>query len=132
MSVAEDAQQDPLVPWFVARRFAERPQDLAGIMAQAELEEAVAELLAVGAAADSDPVDLEDLGHCDADRAALCGGELLAEPSQDRLVAVRVGVELEGEARHASTVRTTSDGTRTHARGPKRGPISGHLSRTGN
>ena len=80
------------------RRLAERPQDLTGVVAQAELEQAVAELLAVGAAADADPLDLEDLGHRDADRATLRGGELLAQPAQDRLVAVGVGVELEGSA----------------------------------
>lgn len=44
--VAEHAQQDALVPRLVARGLAERSQDLPG-MAQAELEQTVAELLAV-------------------------------------------------------------------------------------
>lgn len=98
--MAEDAQQDSLVSRFVARRLAERPQDLAGIVAQAELEEAVAELLAVGTAADTNPLGLEDLGHRDTDRAALLWGQLLPQPAQDRLIAVSVGIEIEREPGH--------------------------------
>lgn len=46
-------------------------------MAQAELEQALSELLAVGAAADADALDLEDLAERDADRAPLGRRQLL-------------------------------------------------------
>lgn len=106
VSVAEHTQQDALAPRFVTCRLAERPQNLARIVAQSKLEETVAELPAVGAAADADAFLLEDLCHRDADRSSLRRRQFLAEPTQDRLVAGGIGVELEGESRQGSQRRS--------------------------
>lgn len=84
-SVAEHAQQDALAAGLVARRLAKRAQDLASVVSQAELEQVLAELLAVAATADADALDLEDVAQRDADRAPLECRQFLPQPSQDRL-----------------------------------------------
>jgi hypothetical protein len=109
MRVAEHAQQDAFPLRLVAGGLAEPAQDLAGVVAQPELEQAVAELLAVRPAAYADAIDLEDLTECDADRSTLRRRQLFAQPPQDRLVARRVGVELEGLASTGDTLRTRPD-----------------------
>lgn len=73
--------------WFLARRLADRPQDLCGVVSQPELEEAIAELLAVRAAAHADALLLEDLRHRDTDRASLRRRQVLPQPLQHGLLA---------------------------------------------
>lgn len=65
-------------------------------MAEAELEEATAEVLAVLGVADVDAIDLEDLGHGEADRPPLERREVVVDPVEDRLpTCLGVGVELD-------------------------------------
>lgn len=100
MSVAEDAQQDALTSRLLAGGLAERAEDLGRVVSQPELEQSLAELLAVGASTDRDPLGLENLRHRHADRSSLRRRQIVSKPSQHGLVARGVSVELKLEARH--------------------------------
>lgn len=60
--MAEDPEEDAFAARLGSGRRADAAEDLGGVVAQAELEEAVAELLAIAGAADPDAFLLEDLG----------------------------------------------------------------------
>lgn len=100
VGMAEDAQQDPVAAPLAARRLPEHPEDLAGVMPEPELEQAVAELFAVRAAADANAVCLEDLLQRDADRASLHGCQILTQPAKNGTITVSGLVELERVAGH--------------------------------
>jgi hypothetical protein len=100
VSVAEHPQQDALGMRFVARWLSKRAQNLACIVAQAKLEQAIAQLLAVTAATHRDSFGLQDFAESYSDRATLSRRQLLAQPSQNGLITRLVRVKLELEAPH--------------------------------
>jgi len=100
VGVAEDAQQDPVSRCGRARlRPGRAPlvQQRRLVFIEAELEEAVTDVPAVGAVAHADAVLGEDEPERRVQRSPLRGREALRHPASGRLVAVRRLVELQGE-----------------------------------